>query len=203
VSTWAKALLRGHGAECSCKKPFMSWLCHFPALLGKPPSLWIQFRVTILDADPLSPNFCAEFLGVSMKKRLMDLEIIVLREVSQTESDKYHTDITYMWNLRKWYKRTYLQNRNRFRDIENRFVVAKREEGGGGKDWEFGISRCKILYTGWMSNKILLYITGNCIQYTDKKMEKIMKKNACMCITKSLSHTAETNTTLWIKYTLI
>ena len=27
----------------------------------------------------------------------MDLEIIILSEVSQTEKDKYH-DITYMWN---------------------------------------------------------------------------------------------------------
>ena len=30
----------------------------------------------------------------------MDLEIIILREISQTEKDKYH-DITYMWNLIK------------------------------------------------------------------------------------------------------
>ena len=30
----------------------------------------------------------------------MDLEIIILSEVSQTEKDKYH-DITYMWNLKK------------------------------------------------------------------------------------------------------
>ena len=30
----------------------------------------------------------------------MDLEIITLSEVSQTEKDKYH-DITYMWNLKK------------------------------------------------------------------------------------------------------
>ena len=29
----------------------------------------------------------------------MDLEIIILSEVSQTEKDKYH-DITYMWNLK-------------------------------------------------------------------------------------------------------
>ena len=35
---------------------------------------------------------------------------------------------------------------------------------GGGKDWEFGISRCKLVYTGWI-NKILLYSTGNYIQY--------------------------------------
>ena len=29
----------------------------------------------------------------------MDLEIIILSEVSQTEKDKYH--ITYMWNLKR------------------------------------------------------------------------------------------------------
>ena len=32
----------------------------------------------------------------------MDLGIDILREVSQAEKDKY--DITYTWNLRKWYK---------------------------------------------------------------------------------------------------
>ena len=32
----------------------------------------------------------------------MDLEIVILSEVSQTENDKY--DITYMWNLKKWHK---------------------------------------------------------------------------------------------------
>ena len=30
----------------------------------------------------------------------MDLEIVILHEVSQIEYDKY--DITYMWNLTKW-----------------------------------------------------------------------------------------------------
>ena len=35
--------------------------------------------------------------------------------------------------------------------------------GGGGKDWEFRISRCKLLYIGWISNKVLLYSTGNYI----------------------------------------
>ena len=33
----------------------------------------------------------------------MDLEIIILSEVIQTEKDKYH-DIAYMWNLKKRYK---------------------------------------------------------------------------------------------------
>ena len=50
-------------------------------------------------------------------------------------------------------------------DIENRLVVAKGEGYGGGMDWKFGISRCKLLYMGWINNKILLYSTGNYIQY--------------------------------------
>ena len=36
---------------------------------------------------------------------------------------------------------------------------------GGGKYWESGISRCKLLYTGWINIKVLLYSTGNYIQY--------------------------------------
>ena len=44
-------------------------------------------------------------------------------------------------------------------------MVAKGEGGGGGKDWEFGISRCKLLYIGWINSKVLLYSTGNYIQY--------------------------------------
>ena len=44
-------------------------------------------------------------------------------------------------------------------------VVAKGEEAGRGTDWEFQISRCKLLCLGWINNKVLLYSTGNYIQY--------------------------------------
>ena len=46
---------------------------------------------------------------------------------SQLEKDKY--DVTYRWNLKKWYKWTYLQNRNRLTDIENKFMATKVEMG--------------------------------------------------------------------------
>ena len=36
---------------------------------------------------------------------------------------------------------------------------------GEGMDWEFGISRGKLLYIGWINNKVLLYSIGNYIQY--------------------------------------
>ena len=59
----------------------------------------------------------------------------------------------------------FMVNRNRLTDIENRLVVAKGEGSGGGIDWELGISRCKLVYVEWINNKVLLYSTGNCIQY--------------------------------------
>ena len=40
-------------------------------------------------------------------------------------------DIAFMWILKKWYKRTYIQNRNRSIDIENKFMVTKGERGKG------------------------------------------------------------------------
>ena len=39
-------------------------------------------------------------------------------------------DIAYMWNLKKWFKWTYLQNRNRPTDIENKLMVIKGERRG-------------------------------------------------------------------------
>ena len=35
--------------------------------------------------------------------------------------------------------------------------------GGSGMDWEFGVNRCKLLHSEWVSNEILLYSTGNYI----------------------------------------
>ena len=38
-------------------------------------------------------------------------------------------DITYMWNLKKWYEWTYLQNRNTLTDLEKNLWLPK------GKSW--------------------------------------------------------------------
>ena len=66
---------------------------------------------------------------------------------------------------------------NRPADIENRVVVMD-QEGEGRMDWEFGISRCKLLYIEWINNKVQLYSTGNYIQYpVINHKGKYMKKN--------------------------
>ena len=58
----------------------------------------------------------------------MDLEMIILNEGSQTEKDKYHI-VSLLCESKKWYKLTYIQNRNRPTDIENKFMVTKGKEG--------------------------------------------------------------------------
>ena len=35
--------------------------------------------------------------------------------------------------------------------------------GGTGMDWKFGVSRCKLLHSEWISNEVLLYNTVNYI----------------------------------------
>ena len=64
----------------------------------------------------------------------------------------------------------------KIRDIENRLAVAKEEGSGREYNLEFGISRCKLVYTEWINN-ILLYSTGNYIHYpvishNEKEYEK-------------------------------
>ena len=39
----------------------------------------------------------------------------------------------------------------------------QRGKEGSGMDWEFGVSRCKLLHLESISNEILLYSTGNYI----------------------------------------
>ena len=74
---------------------------------------------------------------------------------------------------------------------------AKGGLGGGGKDWESGVSRCKLLHIEWMDNKVLPYSTGNCsqspvINHNGKEYEK----NVYLCITDSLCCTAKINPAL-------
>ena len=72
-------------------------------------------------------------------------------------------------------------------------------QGGGeqvGMDWEFGISRCKLLHLEWINNKVLLYSTGNYIQYLVVNHMENNIKNICICIAESIWCTVEINTAL-------
>ena len=58
----------------------------------------------------------------------MDLEMIILSEVSQRKTIPY--DITYMWNLNYDTNECIYKKRNRFTGIENKLMVTKEEKWG-------------------------------------------------------------------------
>ena len=62
----------------------------------------------------------------------MDLEIIILSEVSQTERQIAY-DITHMWSVKELYKWTYSQNRSKLTDKGNTFMVTKEKRTGRDK----------------------------------------------------------------------
>ena len=82
-------------------------------------------------------------------------------------------------------------------DIENRFAVARGEGEESGRDWQFRVSRCKLLHLEWINIlKVLLYSTGNYIQspgidhdgkYFFKGMYTYM--NESLCGTEEISTT--------------
>ena len=52
-----------------------------------------------------------------------------------------------------------LSTEKKIMDLENRLVAAQGErggEGGSGRDWEYGVIRCKLLLLEWIYNEILL-----------------------------------------------
>ena len=69
--------------------------------------------------------------AMNMQVHVSELETLILSEVSQKEKNT----IWYHWYLESdiWHKWTYLQNRNRPTNVENRLVVAKGE--GKGLGW--------------------------------------------------------------------
>ena len=88
-------------------------------------------------------------------------------------------------------------------DLDGRKPMSRRRVGGPEKLHsetvaEFGISRCKLLRTEWINNKVLLYRAGECIQYPviNRNGKEYVKECIYIWVTESLCHTAEINTTL-------
>ena len=95
----------------------------------------------------------------------MGSEIIIVTEVSQRQIPH---DITCAWKLRH----------DASEPIYETESCQRSQTGGwqGAEGWWGEVSKCKLLYTEWINNKVLLYSTGNYIQYP------IMEKNIKRCI---------------------
>ena len=71
---------------------------------------------------------------------------------------------------------------------------------------EFGIDRNTLLYLKWITNNVLLYSTGDCVQcYVAAWMggEFGGRMDTCMCVTECLCCAPETITTLLISCTAV
>ena len=49
-------------------------------------------------------------------------------------------------------------------------------------DGECGISRCKLLYIEWINNMVLLYSTGNSVQYPEINHDGKEYVKECRCM---------------------
>ena len=79
----------------------------------------------------------------------MELEILILSEVSQKEKDIYTLYLESIYGTNEHFhgKETH--------GLEDLWLPRGR--------WEFGANRCKLLCLEWINNEILLYSTGNYI----------------------------------------
>ena len=65
---------------------------------------------------------------------------------------------------KKMIQMTYLQSRKRLTDLENKFRVTREEDGKKGQLGNL-VSTCTLPYLKWITNKDLLYSTGNSAQF--------------------------------------
>ena len=109
-------------------------------------------------------------------------------------------DIIYVWNLKH-------ATNEPIYETETELQIQRRgwewPEGGGGMEWEIGVSRRELLYKEWRNNKVLLCSTGHYIQYPmTNDNDNNRKKDAYICIcvyiyiSESCHCTAVVNTTL-------
>ena len=93
----------------------------------------------------------------------MQLELLILSEVIQKGKDKFHMislicGIYYMSEINLSTEKKQTHGHGEW-TCGCQGVVR-----GSGKDWDFGVSRCKLFLLEWISNEILLYSTGNYIK---------------------------------------
>ena len=86
----------------------------------------------------------------------VDLEIVILREISQTEKDKCYIWYHLYVESKIWHKWTHLWKKNRLTDIEKRLVVAKggvenRWTGSLGFNSVQSLSCVRLFATPWIA----------------------------------------------------
>ena len=61
-----------------------------------------------------------------------------------------------MWNLNYDANERIYETETESQTQRTDLWLPRGRRGGRGKDWEFGLSRGKLLYMGWMKNRVQL-----------------------------------------------
>ena len=111
----------------------------------------------------------------------MDLEIVILSEVSQTEKDKYHMILLICGILKKGINKLIYKTEIELQMQKTNLWLAGGK--GGGINWEIGIDIYTLLCIKQLTNKATPYSTGNSTQYSVMTfMGKEAKKRVDICI---------------------
>ena len=91
------------------------------------------------------------------------------------------SDSNYKWNLRKWYKRTYLQ-KEKESQIEKANRQFLRQKGVCEISWEMGAEIYRLQHTKEITAKNLVCGTGNSLPCDDRCGKGIWKRmDICVC----------------------
>ena len=74
-----------------------------------------------------------------------------------------------MWNLKYDTNQLIYETETDSQTQRTDSWLSRVSGGGRGMEWEFGVSRCKLVYVEWINNKVLLCSTGNYILYPEIK----------------------------------
>ena len=122
-------------------------------------------------------------------------------EWSKSEREKKNWILMYMCGIYKNGTWTYLQGRNRDRDIVSGHVDM---EGEGGTSWEIRIDMYTLLWVKRIaSGEKLLYSTGSSARCSVMAWRGGRGGDICIHIADSLHWTGETNTTMQGNHTSI
>ena len=109
--------------------------------------------------------YIIEYYSVIKKNKVMpfaatwmNLEIIILNEVHQTEKDKYHMILLTRGLLKKNIQMNVSKNQNPIYRVN---MITRGEGRGGRIYWDFGIDMYTMIYVKEITNRNLLYTTRN------------------------------------------
>ena len=89
----------------------------------------------------------------------MQLEILILSEIKSKRERQIPYDINYMCNLNYGTNELINKTETDSQTERTNLWLPKGRQEGSGVDWEFGVSKCKLLRSEWISNEVLLYST--------------------------------------------